>query len=93
MKSLVIGTLIGLVTTFPAIAHQNRCAPAADLNQLLFDRFGEKGGEAIVTPDGKAFAQMYTNEETGSWTLVMSNGFVMCVQAGSDHPPLEGEKS
>jgi len=85
-------SLLALLCTCTAVGAQSYCAPREIIADLLISR-----GQFLAF-SGQVEArhlQIHTNAETGSWTVVMTQGPMACVLGhGSSHtaPGIEGRK-
>lgn len=63
----------------------------------LSSKYGESRSGVGVTASGGAIVELFTNDETGTWTLVRSgvNGVACVISAGKDgweyRPELKGD--
>ena len=78
MKPIVAAAAFAALLAFPVMAQQQPCAPLeAVLNQLV-QQYGEELAVMAQRDDG-IFVQMWTNPDTGSWTLFRTNGEIACM--------------
>jgi hypothetical protein len=77
---------LGLLTAAgPAVAQQQaRCAPRAQLLDMIQNRFDETR-RAIGLTGSQTVMELYASETSGSWTILVTlpNGMTCLVAAGS----------
>jgi hypothetical protein len=82
----VLACALGLLTAAePAVAQQQaRCAPRAQLLELIENRFAETR-RAIGLTASQTVMELYASENSGSWTILVTlpNGMTCLVAAGS----------
>jgi hypothetical protein len=79
-----------LVPALPADAQQARCAPRAQVLDMLEKRFGETR-RAIGLTSSSAVMELYASDENGSWTVLVTlpNGMACLVGVGTGFEVLE----
>jgi hypothetical protein len=80
-----IFTLMTLMITTPALASENVCMSAPEMEASLIDWYGE----APVAGSGSETTQMWAADATGSWTLVqyLADGNACVLAQGEDWSP------
>lgn len=85
ITSAALATIAALAFTNPASAQeqsQQQCAPRENLDTALYTSFGETQQFRMINADGVSLTEVFANEETGSWTTVVTNTEnVSCVVA------------
>ncbi len=68
---LAVGAMA--LTTLPATAQsRGNCAPHEQVVELLADRWGESRQSIALSSQG-AVIETFASEETGTWTITMTN--------------------
>ncbi len=86
-RPVVFGLLVfalSLATAPPADAQQTRCAPRAQVLEMIQGRFGETR-RAIGLTSGASVMELYASDSTGGWSLVVTHpsGMSCLVGAGT----------
>ena len=83
-----------LATAQPVQAQTQRCAPRAQMIDLLSSRQDETR-RAIGLTANHTVMELYASERSGSWTLLVTlpNGLTCLVAAGNDFELTETEAS
>ena len=69
---------------------QQQCGPSATLPQMLMQNYGERPVFTGQTEDGSTVT-FYVNDETGTWTIAVSQGPLACLAAsggGAEMKPM-----
>lgn len=77
LRSIVAA--LALCIAAPAFGQQ-RCGPAATLHEWFADSFGERVVFTGTTADG-GLLMFFVNDETGSWTIAVTDGNIACLVA------------
>lgn len=53
-------------------AQETTCGPTEDVRAALKDQYGETRRMAMLTEGGTAVMEIYVNDETETWTLIVT---------------------
>jgi hypothetical protein len=89
-KSTAFALMLTTCSMSPVMAQQN-CMPREQAIEFLADEFGE-GRIGMGLADNQ-IVELYTNPDTGTWTIVTSfpNGQTCLLAEGSDYLTVEPE--
>lgn len=71
-----------MIVATPVMAQETQCASTNDAYDVMSHRFGEDR-QTIGVTQGGALVEQWANEQTGSWTIVVSDPVsrVTCIVA------------
>jgi hypothetical protein len=64
--------LLGSCVALPSYAQNTRCAPRSEALQTLNNFYGETRIGAGVAAGQRHIVELFVNEETGAWSIVLS---------------------
>ena len=75
IAALAFGCLlaIGVLFATGAQAQTPQCAPRSEMIKALSDQYKETPADVGTAGDGHAMMELYGNEETGTWTFLVTN--------------------
>lgn len=83
MKHMITAMVATLALTATPVVAAPNCASAADVASILSQKYGESIAMSGVSTRG-GLMQIWGNDDTGSWTVTISNGEITCVVAHGD---------
>lgn len=78
MKMLLAAAAL-LITALPAVAQQ-QCGPLPVIQEHLANGYGERLVMSAEMDDG-SILQIYLNDQTQTWTAIITNGQIGCLRA------------
>ena len=69
---LLLATLSGVALSAAPAAAQMVCGKRADILRQLGEKYGETR-RSLGLSQGRGVVELYASEETGSWTILMTN--------------------
>lgn len=88
MKFGVLSVAFAALFACQAEAQQQNCATFQQVSGMLMQKYGETPAETRVEKfDGATVMFVFAaNAETGTWTFLVTDGFIMCILAeGEDY--------
>lgn len=78
-----IALIVCMLTAFPAAA-QTVCGPRENVISHLEGKYGETQSSSGFSESSRSIIEVYSNEETGTWTIIrsMPNGVSCLVDSG-----------
>lgn len=70
--AMAFGGIALCLSALPATAQSGNCAAHEQVVQLLADRWGESRQSIALSSQG-AVVEVFASEETGTWTITMTN--------------------
>ena len=95
LVAIVVGLVIAIVLPKQAQSQEIPCIEWESAKSQLETVYGETRKSISITKDLKSFVEVYANEDTGSWTIVITGADGMTCQLvdGVGYAPIEEEVS
>jgi len=93
MPALVLATMAGFALPPAPAGAQMVCGKRADIISQLSERYGETR-RSMGLAEGRGVVELYASEETGSWTILMTNPRgIACMMAAGQSFEIEPVKA